>query len=86
MLHDLMIDCDIKFVDKEITSFGGLSLFFKMLGKIRCIVTNVYIVINTRYDYLVSFIYTTPFLFLFTIIDITKITLCFLCIYIAKWG
>ena len=28
-----MIDCDIKFVDKEITPFGGLSLFFKMLEK-----------------------------------------------------
>ncbi len=28
-----MIDCDIKFVDKEITPFGGLSLFFKMLER-----------------------------------------------------
>lgn len=26
-------DIDIKFVDKEITPFGGLSLFFKMLEK-----------------------------------------------------
>ena len=26
-------DCDIKFVNKEITPFGGLSLFFKMLEK-----------------------------------------------------
>ena len=26
-----MRDCDIKFVNKEITPFGGLSLFFKML-------------------------------------------------------
>jgi len=24
-------DIDIKYVDKEITPFGGLSLFFKML-------------------------------------------------------
>ena len=30
-----MIDCDIKFVDKEITPFGGLSLFFKILMQIR---------------------------------------------------
>ena len=29
----LMIDCDIKFADKEITPFGGLSLFFKMLER-----------------------------------------------------
>lgn len=29
-----MGDCDIKFVNKEITPFGGLSLFFKML--VRC--------------------------------------------------
>ena len=28
-----MRDCDIKFVKKEITPFGGLSLFFKMLEK-----------------------------------------------------
>ena len=28
-----MRDCDIKFVNKEITPFGGLSLFFKMLEK-----------------------------------------------------
>ena len=28
-----MMDCDIKFVDKEITPFGGLSLFFKMLER-----------------------------------------------------
>ena len=28
-----MRNCDIKFVNKEITSFGGLSLFFKMLEK-----------------------------------------------------
>ena len=28
-----MRDCDIKFVNKEITPFGGLSLFFKMLGE-----------------------------------------------------
>ena len=28
-----MRDCDIKFVNKEITPFGGLSLFFKMLDK-----------------------------------------------------
>ncbi len=28
-----MQDCDIKFVNKEITPFGGLSLFFKMLEK-----------------------------------------------------
>lgn len=27
--------CDIKFVSKEITPFGGLSLFFKMLEKCR---------------------------------------------------
>ena len=26
-------DIDIKFVNKEITPFGGLSLFFKMLEK-----------------------------------------------------
>ena len=26
-------DCDIKFVNKEITPFGGLSLFFKMLER-----------------------------------------------------
>ena len=26
-----MRNCDIKFVNKEITPFGGLSLFFKML-------------------------------------------------------
>ena len=26
-------DIDIKFVDKEITPFGGLSLFFKMLER-----------------------------------------------------
>lgn len=30
-----MIGCDIKFVDKEKTPFGGLSLFFKMLEQIR---------------------------------------------------
>ena len=30
-----MRDCDIKFVNKEITPFGGLSLFFKMLEKCR---------------------------------------------------
>lgn len=29
----MMRDCDIKFVNKEITPFGGLSLFFKMLEK-----------------------------------------------------
>lgn len=29
----LMLDCDIRFVDKEITPFGGLSLLFKMLEK-----------------------------------------------------
>lgn len=28
-----MRDCDIKFVNKEITPFGGLSLFFKMLDQ-----------------------------------------------------
>lgn len=28
-----MRDCEIKFVNKEITPFGGLSLFFKMLEK-----------------------------------------------------
>lgn len=28
-----MIDCDIKFVNKEITPFGGLALFLKMLEK-----------------------------------------------------
>lgn len=28
-----MRDCDIKFVNKEITPFGGLSLFFKMLER-----------------------------------------------------
>jgi len=28
-----MLDCDLKFVNKEITPFGGLSLFFKMLEK-----------------------------------------------------
>ena len=28
-----MGDCDIKFVNKEITPFGGLSLFFKMLER-----------------------------------------------------
>ena len=28
-----MRDCDIKFVNKEITPFGGLSLFFRMLEK-----------------------------------------------------
>ena len=28
-----MRNCDIKFVNKEITPFGGLSLFFKMLDK-----------------------------------------------------
>ena len=28
-----MRNCDIKFVNKEITLFGGLSLFFKMLEK-----------------------------------------------------
>ena len=28
-----MRDYDIKFVNKEITPFGGLSLFFKMLDK-----------------------------------------------------
>ena len=28
-----MRDCDIKFVNKEITPFGGFSLFFKMLEK-----------------------------------------------------
>ena len=28
-----MRNCDIKFVNKEITPFGGLSLFFKMLEK-----------------------------------------------------
>ena len=31
-----MRNCDIKFVNKEITPFGGLSLFFKMLEKINC--------------------------------------------------
>lgn len=30
-----MRDCDIKFVNKEITPFGGLSLFFRMLEKCR---------------------------------------------------
>ena len=30
-----MRDCDIKFVNKETTPFGGLSLFFKMLEKCR---------------------------------------------------
>lgn len=30
-----MRNCDIKFVNKEITLFGGLSLFFKMLDKCR---------------------------------------------------
>lgn len=30
-----MRNCDIKFVNKEITPFGGLSLFFKMLDKCR---------------------------------------------------
>ena len=30
-----MIACDIKFVNKEITPFGGLSMFFKMLEKCR---------------------------------------------------
>ncbi len=30
-----MLDYDIKFVNKEITPFGGLSLFFKMLEKCR---------------------------------------------------
>ena len=30
-----MRDCDIKFVNKEITPFGGLSLFFKMLERCR---------------------------------------------------
>ena len=30
-----MRDCDIKFVNKEITPFGGLSLFFKRLEKCR---------------------------------------------------
>lgn len=30
-----MRDCDIKFVNKEITPFGGLSMFFKMLEKCR---------------------------------------------------
>lgn len=29
----LMLDCDIRFADKEITPFGGLSLLFKMLEK-----------------------------------------------------
>ena len=28
-----MRNCDIKFVNREITPFGGLSLFFKMLEK-----------------------------------------------------
>ena len=28
-----MRDCDIKFVNKEITPFGGLSLFLKMLDQ-----------------------------------------------------
>lgn len=28
-----MRNCDIKFVNKEITPFGDLSLFFKMLEK-----------------------------------------------------
>ena len=28
-----MRNCDIKFVNKEITPFSGLSLFFKMLEK-----------------------------------------------------
>ena len=28
-----MRNCNIKFVNKEITPFGGLSLFFKMLEK-----------------------------------------------------
>lgn len=28
-----MWNCDIKFVNKEITPFGGLSMFFKMLEK-----------------------------------------------------
>ena len=28
-----MRNCDLKFVNKEITPFGGLSLFFKMLEK-----------------------------------------------------
>lgn len=28
-----MGDCDIKFVNKEITPFGGLSLFLKMLER-----------------------------------------------------
>ena len=28
-----MRNCDIKFVNKEITPFGGLSLFLKMLEK-----------------------------------------------------
>ena len=31
----MMRDCEIKFVNKEITPFGGLSLFFKMLEKCR---------------------------------------------------
>lgn len=30
-----MRNCNIKFVNKEITPFGGLSLFFKMLEKCR---------------------------------------------------
>ncbi len=30
-----MRDCDIKFVNKEITPFGCLFLFFKMLEKYR---------------------------------------------------
>lgn len=30
-----MIDYDIKFVNKEITPFGGLSLFLKMLDRCR---------------------------------------------------
>ena len=29
----MMLDCDLKFVNKEITPFGGLSLFSKMLEK-----------------------------------------------------
>lgn len=28
-----MRNCDIKFVNREITPFGGLTLFFKMLEK-----------------------------------------------------
>lgn len=32
-----MRGCDIKFVNKEIMPFGGLSLFFRMLEKCRLV-------------------------------------------------